>query len=64
MSGTTLDSCISEFETVEQEMEHTAWIRRELERRIAASRLVVPHDEVVRRMEACFAFWQQRQKAV
>lgn len=60
---TNLDPRISEFETSQQEAEHTAWIRGELERRRAAPRSVVPHDEVVRRMGAHFAFWQQRQKA-
>lgn len=57
-----LDPRVSEFETTEQEAEHTAWIRAELERRRADPRPSVPHDEVVRRMEARFALWQQRRK--
>jgi hypothetical protein len=60
---TTLDPRISEFETTEQETQHTEWIRGELERRRADPRPPVPHDEVVRRMEARFVLWQQRQKA-
>lgn len=63
MTATTLDPRISEFETAEQEAEHTAWIRGELERRRDDPRPAVPHDEVVRRMEARFALWQQRQRA-
>lgn len=60
--STMLDPRVSEFETDEQEAEHTAWIRAELERRRADSRPPVPHDEVVRRMEARFALWQQQKK--
>jgi hypothetical protein len=61
---TTLDPRISEFETTEQEAEHTAWIRYELERRRSDQRSPFSHDEVVRRMEARFSIWQQRQKVV
>lgn len=63
MTDTTLDPRISEFETAEQEAEHTAWIRGELERRQSDLRPPVPHDEVVRRMESRFVLWQQRQRA-
>lgn len=42
MTDTTLDPRISEFETAEQEAEHTAWIRGELERRQSDLRPPVP----------------------
>lgn len=63
MTDTTLDPRISEFETAEQEAEHTAWIRGELKCRQSDPRPPVPHDEVVKRMEARFALWQQRKRA-
>lgn len=61
MNTVTLDPIVSEFETVEQEAEHTAWIRAELSRRQDDPRAPVPHDEVVRRMEARMARWQRRE---
>jgi Arc/MetJ-type ribon-helix-helix transcriptional regulator len=57
MSTATLDPIVSEFETTEQEAEHTAWIRAELARRRDDPRPPVPHDEIVRRMEERMARW-------
>jgi hypothetical protein len=59
----TSDPIVSEFETSEQEAEHTAWIRSELQRRQNDLRPPVPHDEIVRRMEQRMARWQQRKTA-
>ncbi|MDR2188495.1 MAG: hypothetical protein LBE62_10670 [Azonexus sp.] len=59
----TLDPIASEFETVDQEAEHTAWIRAELQRRQADPRPPVPHDEIAGRMEERLARWRQRQVA-
>jgi len=61
---TALDPLISEFDTAEQEEAHTAWIRAELERRIANPGKEIPHDEVMRRMDERIARWEQRTKAV
>jgi hypothetical protein len=63
MNATPLDPIVSEFETAEQEAEHTAWIRAELARRRDDSRPPVPHDEVVRRMEKRMARWSQHKIA-
>lgn len=48
---TPADPLVSEFETVEEEARHTAWIAAELKRRRADDRPPVPHDEVMRRIE-------------
>jgi hypothetical protein len=61
-TATPADPIVSEFETLEQEAEHTAWIRAELERRAANPSPGIPHDEVIRRMEARLALWEQRRK--
>jgi Arc/MetJ-type ribon-helix-helix transcriptional regulator len=63
MNTATLDPAVSEFETAEQEAEHTAWIRAELQRRQADPRPPVPHDEIVRRMEERMARWPQKKTA-
>jgi hypothetical protein len=57
MNTAILDPIVSEFETAEQEAEHTAWIRAELERRRNDPRPPVPHDEVVCRMEERMTHW-------
>jgi len=59
-----LDPLISEFDTAEQEKAHTAWIRAELERRIANPGKEIPHDEVMRRMDERIARWEQKTKAI
>ncbi|MDR2637016.1 MAG: hypothetical protein LBB55_01610 [Zoogloeaceae bacterium] len=63
MNTATLDPVVSEFETVEQEAKHTAWIHAELQRRQADPRPPVPHDEIVRRMEERMARWPQKKTA-
>jgi Arc/MetJ-type ribon-helix-helix transcriptional regulator len=63
MNTATSDPIVSEFETSEQEAEHTAWIRAELQRRQDDPSPPVPHDEIVRRMEERMARWQQRKIA-
>jgi len=60
---TALDPLISEFDTQEQEEAHTAWIRAELERRIANPGKEIPHDEVMLRMDERIARWEQNAKA-
>jgi hypothetical protein len=64
MNTTILDPIVSEFETAEQEAEHTAWLRAELKRRRDDSRPSVPHDEIVRRMEERMARWSQHKKTI
>jgi|GEM_PF-1618780 len=47
-----LDPLISEFDNQEQEEAHTAWIKAELiKRRGKNCATVIPHDEVMRRMD-------------
>jgi len=48
--GTILDPLISEFDTVEQEASHTAWLRSEIAQSIADPRPSIPHDEAMVRI--------------
>ncbi|WP_230976908.1 type II toxin-antitoxin system RelB family antitoxin [Acetobacter garciniae] len=45
-----LSPIVSEFETVEQEAEYTAWLKAKVATSIADPRPPIPHDEVERRM--------------
>ena len=63
MNTAVLDPLVSEFETAQQEAEHTAWIQGELLRRQKDQRPSVPHDEIVRRMEERMARWPQNKLA-
>jgi len=55
---TALDPLMSGVETQEQEDAHTAWIRAELERRIANPGKDIPHEEVMRRMDERITRWE------
>jgi len=45
-----LSPIVSEFETVEQETEYTAWLQAKVAASLADPRPPIPHDEVERRM--------------
>jgi len=64
IATTQLDPLISEFDDQEQEDAHTAWIKAKLTQRMAkSSATVIPHDEVMRRMEERITYWKNKRKA-
>jgi len=50
MMSEALSPIVSEFETVEQETEYTAWLQAKVAASLADPRPPIPHDEVERRM--------------
>ncbi|PZO60404.1 type II toxin-antitoxin system RelB family antitoxin [Paracoccus aeridis] len=59
--STALSPLVSEFETTEQEVSYTAWLRAKVAASLADPRPAIPHDEVERRMAERFAKMRQRQ---
>jgi len=49
--------------SAEEEASHTAWLQAKLARSIADPRPRIPHDEVMRRVEARIAYWQDKAQA-
>jgi hypothetical protein len=47
-----LDPIISEFETLEQEKNHNAWLSAKLQAAIDDSRPSIPHDQAMASVEA------------
>lgn len=45
-----LSPIVSEFDTLEQEAEYTAWLQAKVAASLADPRPPIPHDEVERRM--------------
>ena len=52
MITAVLDPRISEFETVEQETEYTAWLKAKVAASLADTRPAIPHDEVMAELDA------------
>jgi hypothetical protein len=42
-----LSPLVSEFETLEQEARHTAWLNDKVQRALSDARPLVPHDQVM-----------------
>lgn len=61
--STPLSPRVSEFETVEQETNYTAWLQSKVTDSLADARPAVPHDEIERRMAARLAQLRQHSKA-
>ena len=57
--STALSPLVSEFETTEQEVSYTAWLRAKVAASLADPRPAIPHDEVERRMAERFAKMRQ-----
>jgi len=51
MTATVLSPLVSEFDTVEQESNHTAWLRAKVAASLADQRPAIPHDEVMTEMD-------------
>lgn len=58
---TALSPLVSEFDTVEQEAEYTAWLRAKVAASLADPRPAIPHDEVERRMSERLAKMREQQ---
>lgn len=58
-----LSPIVSEFETVEQETEYTAWLQAKVAASLADPRPPIPHDEVERRMAERLAKLHKRKAA-
>jgi hypothetical protein len=54
-----LDPLISEFDTQEQAASYDRWFRAKVQEALDDTRPRIPHDEVVRRMEARLAALRQ-----
>ena len=52
--STALSPLISEFETAEQEVSYTEWLRTKVADSLADPRPAIPHDDVERRMAERF----------
>ena len=50
--STALSPLVSEFETTEQEVSYTAWLRAKVAASLADPRPAIPHDEVMAEMDA------------
>ncbi|MCW0182301.1 hypothetical protein [Zavarzinia sp.] len=46
---------VSEFETDQQERDYTRWLKAKVAARLADSRAIIPHDDVMAEMEAIIA---------
>ncbi|MCL6230324.1 MULTISPECIES: type II toxin-antitoxin system RelB family antitoxin [Bartonella] len=49
---TALSPLVSEFDTIEQELSYTDWLRNKVENSLSNPHPVIPHDEVMAEMEA------------
>ncbi|UNF28929.1 antitoxin [Bartonella krasnovii] len=58
----TLSPFISEFETVEQESSHTAWLRDKVAISLANLSPPIPHDEVMAEMDVIISQLENEQK--
>jgi hypothetical protein len=63
MMSEVLSPIVSEFETVEQETEYTAWLQAKVAASLADPRPSIPHDEVERRMAERLAKLHKRKAA-
>jgi hypothetical protein len=63
MMSEALSPIVSEFETVEQETEYTAWLQAKVAASLADPRPPIPHDEVERRMAERLAKLHKRKAA-
>ncbi|WP_225063027.1 type II toxin-antitoxin system RelB family antitoxin [Komagataeibacter rhaeticus] len=63
MMSHALSPIVSEFETVEQEAEYTAWLQAKVAASLANPRPPIPHDEVMGEMEAIIAAAEQRRRS-
>ena len=61
--STVLSPFVSEFETVEQEADYTAWLQAKVAANLADPRPSIPHDEVERRMAERLAKLRQLREA-
>ncbi|OUI88672.1 stability determinant [Acetobacter persici] len=58
-----LSPIVSEFDTLEQEAEYTAWLQAKVAASLADPRPPIPHDEIERRMAKRLAKLHKRKAA-
>jgi len=63
MMSAALSPIVSEFETVEQETEYTAWLQAKVAASLADGKPTIPHDEVMSEMEAIIAVAEQHRRS-
>lgn len=63
MMSHALSPIVSEFETVEQEAEYTAWLQAKVAASLGDGKPTIPHDEVMGEMEAIIAAAEQRRRS-
>ena len=61
--STTLSPLVSEFETAEQEVSYTKWLRTKVAANLADPRPAIPHDEVEQRMAERFERLRQKKNS-
>ncbi|WP_208437014.1 type II toxin-antitoxin system RelB family antitoxin [Bartonella taylorii] len=57
-----LSPLVSEFETIEQEINYTAWLRDKVAKSLADPHPALPHDEVMAEMETLIEQLETEQK--
>lgn len=63
MMSHALSPIVSEFDTVEQKAEYTAWLQAKVAASLADGKPTIPHDEVMGEMEAIIAAAEQRRRS-